>query len=106
MSISSCGLHACQCILIGNKASDTIITEFFSWSKLVLRIQILILHQIELFLQAASPALCWRQCCGADPHHFYTDPDPAFHFDADPNTAPTFHSDADPNTDPNRKQGL
>ncbi len=59
-------------------------TKFFSWSKLVLRIQILILkpedylvyleclwpttvfvRNFELFLQSASPALCWRQCCGS-----------------------------------------
>jgi hypothetical protein len=28
------------------------------------------------------------------------DPDPAFHFDADPNPDPTFHFNADPDPDP------
>ncbi len=31
----------------------------------------------------------------ADPHHVDADPDPTFHFDADPNPDPTFQFDAD-----------
>ena len=34
----------------------------------------------------------------ADPHHFYADP--AFQFDADPDTDPTRHLDGDPDPDP------
>ncbi len=34
----------------------------------------------------------------ADPHHLNANPDPASHFDADPDPSPdpTFHSDANP----------
>jgi hypothetical protein len=35
-----------------------------------------------------------------DPHHFDSDPDPPFHFDAHPDPDPTFHSDVDPDPDP------
>ncbi len=35
----------------------------------------------------------------ADPHHLVADPDPAFHFDADPDPDHAFHSDADADPD-------
>jgi hypothetical protein len=41
-----------------------------------------------------SPLKLVPASSAADPHHFDTDPDPAFHFDPDPD--PTFHSDLDP----------
>ncbi len=50
---------------------------------------------INLFVLAGlfQPAF-WVGISVADPHHFDSDPVPAFHFDADPDS--TFHSDADP----------
>ncbi len=36
----------------------------------------------------------------ADPHHLVADPDPARHFDANPDLYPPFHFDPDPDPDP------
>ena len=36
----------------------------------------------------------------ADPHRFDADPDPTFHFDADPDPDPPCHFDADPDSIP------
>ncbi len=36
----------------------------------------------------------------ADPDHFDTDPDPAFHFETDPDLDPAFQFDTDPDPDP------
>ncbi len=36
---------------------------------------------------------------GDDPHNFNADPDPAFHFNADPDPDPAFHFNADPDLD-------
>jgi hypothetical protein len=38
----------------------------------------------------------------ADPRHFNADPDPAFHFNADPDPDPAFHFNADPDPVPHR----
>jgi hypothetical protein len=35
-----------------------------------------------------------------DPHDFYADPDPAFHFNADMDSYKAFQFDADPDHDP------
>jgi hypothetical protein len=42
-----------------------------------------------------------KKCCGIRiKHHLDADPDPAFHFDADPETDPIFHFDVDPDPAP------
>jgi hypothetical protein len=37
----------------------------------------------------------------SDPHHFNADPDPAFHFNADPDSDPALHFNEDPDPEEN-----
>jgi hypothetical protein len=48
--------------------------------------------------QVSSLSFLYIFCSVADPHHLDADPDPVFHFDADPDADPdpTFKFDADP----------
>jgi hypothetical protein len=56
---------------------------------------------VEPKLFVSAPAFktfwLWLLLVGsvADPDPFYTDPDPLFHFDTNPDSAPAFQSDLD-----------
>jgi hypothetical protein len=47
-----------------------------------------------------TPALGVR-----DPHHFNADPDPAFHFNADPDSDPALHFNSNPEPAPHQSNG-